>query len=36
MINLMRDLLDLAQIENSAFNLSEEFFSLPQVIESAF
>jgi len=29
---LINDLLDLGNIENKAFKLTEEFFSLPEVI----
>jgi len=32
MHNLMMDLLDLAQIENSTFKLNKSFFSLPNAI----
>jgi len=36
MENLINDLLDLGNIQNSAFKLTEEFFSLPEVIFEAF
>ena len=36
MRNLMMDLLDLAQIENSTFKLNKDFFSLFDVIKKAF
>lgn len=36
MRNLMNDLLDLAQIENSTFKLNKAFFSLPEAIQQAF
>ena len=36
MENLVNDLLDLGNIQNSAFNLQEEYFSLPEVIHEAF
>jgi signal transduction histidine kinase len=36
MENLINDLLDLGNIENSAFKLQEEYFSLPEVILEAF
>lgn len=36
MRNLMRDLLDLAQLENKSFKINEEFFNLHEVIKSAF
>lgn len=36
MRNLMMDLLDLAQMENSTFRLNKGYFSLFDVIEKAF
>jgi hypothetical protein len=36
MRNLMMDLLDLAQMENSTFKLNYSFFNLTEVIERAF
>ena len=36
MRNLMMDLLDLAQLENSTFNLNKDFFSIFDVINKAF
>lgn len=36
MKNLMMDLLDLAQLENSTFNLNKDFFSIFEVINKAF
>jgi len=36
MESLINDLLDLGNIENSAFDLTEEYFSLPEVIYQAF
>lgn len=36
MRNLMMDLLDLAQLENSTFNLNKDFFSIFDVINRAF
>jgi len=35
MESLINDLLDLGNMENSGFNLTEEFFSLPEVIYEA-
>ena len=35
MRNLMMDLLDLAQMENSTFNLNKEFFSIFDIINRA-
>jgi len=32
----MLDLLDLAQMENSTFKLNKEYFSVQEVINSAF
>ena len=36
MENLINDLLDLAKIENSSFNLSSEYFDLGALIFEAF
>ena len=36
MRNLMMDLLDLAQMENSTFKLNKGFFSIFDVINTAF
>lgn len=36
MHNLMMDLLDFAQIEKNTFKLNKDFFSLYEVIDSAF
>jgi len=36
MESLINDLLDLGNIENKAFKLTEEYFSLPEVIHQAF
>lgn len=36
MRNLMLDLLDLAQMENSTFKLNKEYFSVYDVINRAF
>jgi len=36
MESLINDLLDLGNIENSAFKLHQEYFSLPDVIFEAF
>lgn len=36
MRNLMMDLLDLAQLDNSTFKLNKKFFSLHDVIQNAF
>jgi len=36
MRNLMQDLLDLAQLENSTFRINNQFFDLTQVITKAF
>jgi K+-sensing histidine kinase KdpD len=36
MYNLMMDLLDLAQMENSTFKLNKAFYSLPDAILNAF
>ena len=30
--NLINDLLDMAKLENNAFSLQEEYFSLPETI----
>lgn len=34
--NLINDLLDLGKMQNNAFNLAEDFFSLPETIMQAF
>lgn len=36
MRTLMLDLLDLAQVDNNTFTLNKEYFSLPDVIGTAF
>lgn len=36
MRNLMMDLLDLAQMENSTFKLNKSFFNIREVIKKAF
>jgi signal transduction histidine kinase len=36
MRNLMMDLLDLAQMENSSFKLNKEFFSIRDTIKKVF
>lgn len=36
MRNLMMDLLDLAQMENSSFKLNKEFFSIRNTISKVF
>ena len=36
MRNLMLDLLDLAQMENSTFKLNKSYFSIFEVIQKAF
>ena len=36
MENLINDLLDLAKIENNAFNISSEYFDLGALIFEAF
>ena len=34
--NLINDLLDMAKLENNAFTLQEEYFSLPEAIHQTF
>jgi len=34
--NLINDLLDLAKLENSSFNLSKDYFDLPSTIYETF
>jgi K+-sensing histidine kinase KdpD len=34
--NLINDLLDLGKMQNNAFNLSEDYFSLSETIHQAF
>jgi len=36
MMNLLQDLLDLAQIEKNTFSLNYSYFSLFEVVEKAF
>ena len=36
MHNLMMDLLDLAQMENSTFRLNKSFFNISKIIQKAF